>query len=399
MPPQYSALMAGRTVGATVGTVVVGAGPMGASAARHLSTDPAAGSVTIVGPDAPVDRDTHRGPFGAWHDEARLTRIIADDDVWATLAEESIDRYPAIAAQGGHEFHRTQGVAYVHELQDGFDRQLDVAGRHRAQFEVVAPERLPHLRMQPGTQVILERGAAGTVNPRLLVQNQLAAAERNGATIVRDHVVAIDTDDHGVTVRTANGVEVHAERAVVAAGAYLHAFDLLPEPLPVTAVGITALFFRVEGAAATALADTPGMLWHEDGDRTWLYSVPPIRYPDGGLWFKIGGYRDSGPVCTAVEIDDWHRSDGARSESVFLRDWLADHIPVLAGRESHSVGCVITESTSAYPIIRHVAPNVVVATGCGGAAAKSCDEIGRLAAVLSARHRWDSPLDEGLFRG
>jgi hypothetical protein len=40
-----------------------------------------------------------------------------------------------------------------------------------------------------------------------------------------------------------------------------------------------------------------------------------------------------------------------------------------------------------------------VATGCAGAAAKSCDEIGRLAAVLTVEGRWDSSLDQSLFQG
>jgi sarcosine oxidase len=100
-----------------------------------------------------------------------------------------------------------------------------------------------------------------------------------------------------------------------------------------------------------------------------------------------------------TEIDHWHRTDGGRSEAAFLRQWVAEHIPELAGREAHSVGCVITETTTTFPIIRDVAPRVVVATGCGGASAKSCDEIGRLAAVLSTHGRWDSPLDPGLFAG
>ncbi len=391
--------MAGATMGTSVGTVVVGAGPMGASAARHLSADPAAGAVVVVGPDMPVNRTAMPGPFGAWHDEARLTRIVADDDVWASLAASSIARYPQIEAEGGQPFHRTQGVVYVHELAEGFHRQMEVAGRHGAVFQEVSPDTLPHLRMRPGTRVIAEGGGAGTVNPRLLVHDQLTAAARRGAQVVRDHVVAIDETADGVRVRTAGGDEIRAERAVVAAGAYVHAFDLLPHPLPVEPVGITALFFLVDGDAEAALAGTPGMLWHEDADHRWLYSVPPTRYPDGRLWFKIGGYRDSGPVRTAEEIDQWHRDDGGASEGAFLRDWVAEHIPVLAGREAHRVGCVITESTSTRPIIRTVSPRVVVATGCGGAAAKSCDEIGRLAAVLSARGTWDSTLDQEWFDG
>jgi len=127
--------------------------------------------------------------------------------------------------------------------------------------------------------------------------------------------------------------------------------------------------------------------------------VAERRLPMGNLWFKIGGYRDSGPVRSRDEVDDWHRSDGGQREGEFLRHWVAERIPVLAGREAHRVGCVITESSSGFPIIRDVAPHVVVATGCGGAAAKSCDEIGRLAAVLSARGEWSSTLDAALFAG
>lgn len=388
-------------VGSLIGTLVVGAGPMGASTARHLSLDPEAGSVTVIGPDQPRPPTPHeRGvPYGAWHDEARLTRVIADDDVWASLAEESIDRYPQIAADGGQPFHRTRGVIHVHEEPAGFVRQLAVARRHRAEFAVSSPDRFPYLRMKRGTQVIAESGGAGTINPRVLVQNQLTAAVGRGATVVRDHVVGIDVDADRVRVRTATGATLWAERVVVAAGAYVHAFDLLPEPVPVQSVGITALFFRVDGAAAEVLADMPGVLWNEDGDHHWLYSVPPTRYPDGNLWFKIGGYRDSGPVRTSDEIDEWHRRDGSTAEAAFLREWVSDHIPVLAGRDAHATGCTITESVSTFPIIREVAPRVVVATGCGGAAAKSCDEIGRLAATLSTHGRWASHLDQTLFAG
>ncbi len=375
---------------------------MGASAARHLSMDPEAGSVVVVGPDEATDRHTTGGPFGAWHDEARLTRVIADDDVWAGLAAASIARYPQIEAEGGLPFHRTQGVIYVHEGSAGFERQLDVASRHGAVFAVTTPADHPYLRMEPGTRVIAERGAAGTVNPRALVQNQLVSASRRGARIVRDHVVGMEVAADRVRVWTAGGSELAAERVVVAAGAYMRMFDLVSNALssaaPV-AVGITALFWRVDGDAAAVLADMPGILWHEDGDQHWLYSVPPTLYPDGTTWFKIGGYRDSGPLATVAEIDRWHLADGSEKESAFLRSWVTEHIPSLAGRDAHSVGCVITETATTYPIIREVAPRVVVATGCGGAAAKSCDEIGRLAAGLSTHGRWDSQLDQSLFDG
>jgi sarcosine oxidase len=159
------------------------------------------------------------------------------------------------------------------------------------------------------------------------------------------------------------------------------------------------LFFEVDGAAAAALDGMPGMLWYPDNpDAHFLYSVPPTRYPDGRTYFKIGGVRESGPLVGGDAIDDWYRTDGGRLEADALREWIGAHLPLLAGRDTHSVGCVITDVAFGFPLVHEVVPRrVVVASGCAGAAAKSCDEIGRLAAVLTARGTWDSPLSAALF--
>jgi sarcosine oxidase len=388
-----------------VDTVVIGAGPMGASAARHLSMDPAAGRVLVIGPEEPLDHHAlppqAGGAFGAWHDEARLTRIVANDDVWATLAEESIDRYPQIAAEGGLAFHEPRGVLYVHEARPSFDLQMEVASRHRAVFTDVShePERFGYFRLPAGGGLILEGGGAGVINPRRLVANQLVAAEARGATVLRDVATVVDTAAGGVVVHTRGGLRVEAERVLVAAGGYLNSFGFFAEPLPVTSIGITALFFEVDGQAAAALEHMPGMLWYPDDPHAhFLYSVPPTRYPDGRTYFKIGGVRESGPLAGNDAIDEWYRTDGGRLEADALREWISVHLPLLAGKDRHSVGCVITEVASGFPLVHEVVPQcVVVASGCAGAAAKSCDEIGRLAAVLTAHGTWDSSLPQALF--
>ncbi|MEN9644152.1 MAG: hypothetical protein RL238_821 [Actinomycetota bacterium] len=374
-----------------VTTLVVGAGPMGASAARHLSLDPAAGDVMVVGPDV------GSAPYGAWHDEARLTRIVANDLVWSTLARESMARYPEIEAAGGIPFHRRTGVLYVHEQPSTFEPQHAVAVHHGVDFSVEGPDAYPYLRMPTGTRVIHERGDAGVVNPMALVANQLAGAAANGATVVRDVVTSLEGDGTGVVAHLRSGGAVSAQRVLVAAGAYVN--TVLPEPLPVVSTGITALFFEVDDAAAVELADMPGMLWsvYEPG-APFIYTVPPTRYADGRVWFKIGGYRESGPLHSADEIDEWHRTDGGRLDVERLREWVAEHVPVLAGRDRHAVGCVITDVTGGVPLIANVVPQrLYVASGCAGAAAKSCDEIGRLAAVLTVRDEWASWLDQHLF--
>lgn len=386
-----------------VGTVVIGAGPMGASAARHLAGMPDAGSVMVIGPDAPVSTHAHAGVHGAWHDEARLTRIIANDHVWATLAAESIARYPQIEAAGGIPFHRTQGVLYVHETAESFALQHQVATDLSVEFDDISaePHRVPFLRLTDGAGLLLEGGGAGTVNPKALVANQLRGAERLGAAVLRHTAIAVDETSSGVVVRTREGATVEADRVLVAAGAYLNSFPFFPSPLPVVSTGITALFFEVAGDVAAALQGMPGILWYPPaGGSHFLYSVPPTQYPDGKVYFKIGGYRESGPLLHEADITEWHRTDGGRMEVEMLKAFVAEHIPVLAGHDAHAIGCVITDTDSAMPMLREVVPGrISVATGCAGAAAKSCDEIGRLAALVATGANWDSSLPKTVFHG
>ncbi|MDY6962454.1 MAG: FAD-dependent oxidoreductase, partial [Pseudomonadota bacterium] len=111
--------------------LIVGAGMMGAAAARHLSqwTD----GVALLGPAEPTDPKTHEGVFASHYDEARITRTIDPDPVWARLAHRSIARYPEIAADSGVDFYseagcllvgpkRAGGPSYVRDVLDAADR-------------------------------------------------------------------------------------------------------------------------------------------------------------------------------------------------------------------------------------------------------------------------------------
>jgi sarcosine oxidase len=355
----------------------------------------------------PVDHHAHPGLHGAWHDEGRLTRLIAGHHVWAHLARQSVARYADIAEQGGQQFHVPGSVLYVFEQGQGFEQHRTVAEQVGAEFADVSdtPGSFPYLSVPPSSRALLETGSAGIINPRRLVANQLRAASLHGATVVDDVVTSLEPDVDGVVAVLHAGTRLRCRRAVVAAGAYVNSFGLLPSPAPVSAIGITAHFFAVDGTVADELEGMPGMLWFDArGEGSFVYSLPPIRYPDGRLWFKIGGHRESAPLHGAEEVNRWHRSDGDGMGFESVATWVAEHIPLLAGRESHTVGCVITESTSALPMIAEVTPTgapgrVVAVSGCSGAAAKSCDEIGRIAAVLAVHGEWDSPLDRALLSG
>ncbi len=84
---------------------------MGAAAARHLSkkTD----GIALIGPGEPADPKTHQGVFASHYDEARITRTIDPDPVWALLANRSIARYREIEEKSGIRFYHRTGCLMV----------------------------------------------------------------------------------------------------------------------------------------------------------------------------------------------------------------------------------------------------------------------------------------------
>ncbi|HEX2148271.1 MAG TPA: FAD-dependent oxidoreductase, partial [Pseudorhizobium sp.] len=91
--------------------IIVGAGMMGAAAARHLSRR--IDGVALIGPAEPANLQDHDGVFASHYDEARITRTIDPDPIWARLAHQSIARYDAIAAESGIGFYTECGCLLV----------------------------------------------------------------------------------------------------------------------------------------------------------------------------------------------------------------------------------------------------------------------------------------------
>ena len=64
--------------------------------------------------------------------------------------------------------------------------------------------------------------------------------------------------------------------------------------------------------------------------------------------------------------------------------------------ENISGGCCVTSKTPSKdaPNIEEICEGLFVTAGGCGYAAKSCDEIGRIAAVLVVEGRWDSDIEQ-----
>ena len=130
-----------------------------------------------------------------------------------------------------------------------------------------------------------ETQGAGYINPRALVRAQISLARKAGARFLPDTVLGLDETADGVSIRTDQGT-VLVNQVLVAAGGFAN--SVLATPLPLTVFARTVVLMEIDTAEAARLSAMPSLIWLEpDGNDPYL--LPPIRYPDGRTYLKMGG--------------------------------------------------------------------------------------------------------------
>ena len=372
---------------------VIGGGLFGSAAARHLAT--AGHDVVLLAPPEPEDRAAHQGPFGSHYDEARITRVLDADPLWSKLAHASIDHYAAIEAESGITFHRAAGYLGVGAPETSFvASSTDVGEAEDASFERLDASKLDRrfefLSFDAGCEAFLEGGAAGHINPRALVRAQLAAARARGATVLPRTAVQMTDAVDAVDVLMDDGQRILARRALVAAGAFTN--ELLIRPLDLDVQARTLVFARLNARQRMQLASMPSII-HAPAEGSATYVLPPVRYPDGHTYVKIGVDAWDAPLRTPEAVAAWFRSDvGEPLEQLLAEDTLTAIIPSLVNAPRHTSNCVYTITASGYPYVGMVSERVAVAVGGNGKGAKSSDEIGRLGAAVLLGEEVDARL-------
>ncbi|MGN7827185.1 FAD-dependent oxidoreductase [Agrobacterium radiobacter] len=369
--------------------IVVGRGMMGAAAARHLAET--VDGVALIGPGEPADIKSHQGVFASHYDEARITRTIDGDADWALLANRSIARYADIAARSGVEFYAPVGCLMVGPQRGGDNSFVDDVRKAAARLDVSTElldgqsleNRFPYFSFEPGCEGVFERKNAGYVNPRALVKAQAILAEKAGVSLIDDIVVSTREEDGRASVQTASGAVYTADRVLVAAGGFSITKDLLPQPVALDVYARTVAFFEIDEGDLAQYADMPSLIYEPREPTKHIYLLPPVRYPDGKFYLKIGGDPDDKRLGSDPEIREWFRSGGRESVRDHLSDIVGTLVPSIDLSRVSMSACVVSKTGSSYPAIGFTAsPRIAVLTGGNGTAAKSSDEIGRLGAGL-----------------
>ncbi|MCR9074034.1 MAG: FAD-dependent oxidoreductase [Alphaproteobacteria bacterium] len=373
-------------------TIVVGGGLIGAAAARHLTR--MGEEVALIAPEEPKDRQGHTGVFASHYDEGRITRILDPDAAWATTAARSIARYAEIEADSGIPFFSPAGFLYFKAAGSDALAMYDSVGTSLgAQFDRLDTAglrgRFPYLSFPDDTAGLHEHETAGYVSPRKLAAAQIEAARRGGATLVRSPAVRVTPVTGGVEVETAE-ITLRGRRALVAAGGFTNAWGLVPKPLDLKVFARTVVLIRVEGAVLAELADMPSLVG------AGAYLLPPIRYPDGQVYVKIGVGTDADErLETAADLDRWFKGTGSADNRAEFLEIITTLIPCLKGLDAvHTDTCVTSYSPHGLPMIDWLDDDhrIAVAVAGNGKGAKSSDDWGYAAALLVSGRDWDHPI-------
>jgi glycine/D-amino acid oxidase-like deaminating enzyme len=385
--------------------IVVGKGLMGAAAARHLSAH--SPSLALIGPDEPPDRPSHVGVFGSHYDEGRITRILDPDRIWALFAQRSIARYRDLERRSGISYYHEVGHLAVGPRPDGSEdyvarlhavaRELGVA--YETYEEAALQERFPYLTFEADSVGLYQPHTAGHVSPRAQVQAQTAVATQQGATIIRETVHTVRQVNGGVEVGTEEGNTYHGAKVLVATGGFSNTKQLLPRPLAMTVYARTVVRAELDHAQVERLQGMPSIIYRPHAEAERCYILPPIRYPDGKYYVKIGGGPLDRVLRSLADLIVWFRSPGDGQDARHLAEILRNIIPQLRPVSLHTESCVTSYTRTGYPYADMLpGGRIGVLTGGNGSAAKSADEIGRMGAEMLRAGRWAYDLDAAHFR-
>jgi sarcosine oxidase len=362
--------------------LIVGSGMFGAATARYLAPH---ASVTVVGPEPSADGS---GAYGAHHDEGRIIGDAGTDEVWSELnrrAQDGMtDLEPTLITSCG---------ALTVAARDGATgtRTLTADAAHAA---------FPMARFTEG-QVIMHNPGAGRFSPRRYVALALESAQRHGVTIISGTIRALRSSRTGTEVESSDGRRLRAGAAIVASGAFAAGSSLLPTPLALRAKSEIYVMAEVDDRQAAGLAGMPCINTpssHPDLDD--LYVLPPIRYPDGRTYLKVG-------AKTAIDrwlpdpaaVRAWYDRGNGAAMLPALRQALTSLLPGIRTGNWHARRCSDAYTAHRRPYIDVLEPGrLMIALGGNGRGAQAADAIGQLTASLALTGQWPSGLPSYPFR-
>eukprot|EP00057_Strongylocentrotus_purpuratus_P004019 XP_003727844.1 PREDICTED: uncharacterized protein LOC100891645 [Strongylocentrotus purpuratus] len=390
---------------------IVGAGMVGSAAAKWLCKLQRETKVCLIGPQEPTEEEWQkREIFSAHYDEGRLSREMDESLIWAILAQRSIKQYRNIEKESGINFYQEVGCAFV-DIQG--KESLEVTKQnaekmgvttYKALDSVGLQDQFPYLHIESNWEFLFNSKNAGYVSPRNLVAAQQKIASSHGCQVINDVVVKVHEDAGGgdddfLKVLCQSGREVTSNRVLLCMGAFSNCYDLLPEGKQIDFKPMKTFVVKPEVSEeyAKTHADMPSMITNIPGKMSYI--LPPIKYPDGKYYLKIGGYKVPNVASDLQDMVEWFRSEAQHQDKKDATlDMLKFFLPDLDPISVRTARCATSHPPTKMLYCDMVTTRLGVVMGLSGKGAKSSDEIGRMGAKMIARGSWDYDLPAEHFK-
>ncbi|HRH50949.1 MAG TPA: FAD-dependent oxidoreductase [Panacibacter sp.] len=378
-------------------TIVVGKGLMGAAAAKYLGA--AGQNIAIIGPDEPDDVNKAT-VFSSHYDQGRVQRIIGRDDLWTRLNLESASVYGQLQNQTGIEFHYGVGCLYVSLHKDDVYLQQLPARAEQFQFPInlfdngaALQNAFPDFAFPAKAKGNFEASPSGHINPRKLIEAQLAVCKQQQATVINDTVVLVEKKNEMVEVLTETGKKYTAKKVLLCAGAFANFLQLMERRLALRLKSETVLLAKVSEAEAIRLAELPALLYDLKTDELEdIYLIRPLQYPDGNWYLKMGCNLATDTIFSSLEaIQHWFRQGNSDRSLKLMKYALHQLMPAIAVEEYFTKRCIITYTETKTQYIGAIDDAVYIATGGNGYSAMCSDAVGRIAAHVILYDQFPAP--------
>ncbi|MFN8356480.1 MAG: FAD-dependent oxidoreductase [Spirosomataceae bacterium] len=369
--------------------IVIGKGLVGAAAAKYLSENTK--KVAVIGADEPKETETPL-VYSSHYDQARVQRIIGKDKVWTTLNNNSVQEYASIQKKSGIRFHDDVGCLYVNAY--GPDHYLKnyptVAKTHDISYTTFGSSTALNSHADfvfPETSAgILEHAPSGYINPRLLIKAQLEVFKQQGGSVFSDTVIKLSVENNGTfLIETESGKTYSSAQVLVATGSFMNCLDILPQKLKLTTKSEVVLLVKIDDKHVEHFRTLPSLLYEiDEEDVEGIYLLPPVKYPDGNYYLKIGANSPDDLVFESLEqIQEWFRNGKSERYAPALLKAIRKLMPSLPLENTLTKKCVISRTATGRPYVGETATQgLFLAGGCNGYSAMCSDAIGNVASHL-----------------
>jgi sarcosine oxidase len=334
--------------------IVVGAGVMGAAAARCLAQ---AGRRTLL-----LEQFRIGHKRGSSHGPARIFRLSYPEPEYVAMAQEALALWRELEQESDRVLLTTTGGL---DVGPDVDSNAGALEEGDAPFKFIAPDdaadRWPFMDLSHAERILLQPDA-GVLAADDAVRAFASGAMKSGATIYEETPVQeIDVDGDAATIRAA-GQHYVGETVVVTAGAWAKSLlESVDIDLPVRPTRETVAYWN--------LGDRPPALV-EWGDPS-VYS----------LWSSVHGLK-AGEHIAGPDTDP-DEPGSVNDESVDrLSKWIATRFPGVDPEPVHTETCLYTNTADeSFILERH--GRVVVGSPCSGHGFKFAPLIGKRLAALA----------------